>query len=749
MKDILSFSKNTLFVICFFFFHLANGQHSPIRIGLTLSGGGAKGLAHVGILKAIDSAGLKVDYITGTSMGSVVGSLYAIGYTGNEVEKIGRTTDWNSLLSNQISLRSISLEEKEEYGRYALELPLQRRKLNLPSGAIESQELWIKLSELYFPAYKIKNFNQLKIPFAGIATDISNGEAVVLDSGDLVTAIRASMAIPGVFTMVERKGKSLVDGGVTRNFPVSDAIVMGANYIIGSNVAQGFLPKEKLTNPIQILLQIAFTKEKLENKIQVALSDLYINQPLEKYSMANFDEADEILDSGINEGYKYYPRFKKLADSIAKIKGYFYKNLSSINYKDSVYITEHRVIGLARIKEAAFLHSLHFDEYSYYTPQKISEMLRRGYSTRDYNFIHYRLDTLYDGTAMIFFEVDESEPVTAKIGVHYNTFTSVSLLTNLTARNYFTPNSRSFLTINFGENFRVKTEHIQYFGRQKSFELIPSLQYEKIKINTFNNDFQKTGLYQMNYFVGDFKFQLANQRIITGGLGTRFESEKYVPDLSSIIEISGKDYYYTTYGFIHLNSLDKTVYPNKGIKLYAEAGWVFDQHPTISNKTSGDNISGLNSVSLNAENYTKGKLNIEFYKSINNKLVFMGFSQTGINFTNSANKFNTYFIGGLNSMYHNQILFAGLQDVQANSQSVSSAILGLRYKLLNNLYFIGKVNTLASNFIKNQSNDIPKWMSGAALTIAYNSLLGPIELSTMYSPQVKQLQAYVNLGFSF
>ena len=117
-------------------------QHSARpKIGLTLSGGGAKGLAHIGILKAIDSAGLKIDYITGTSMGSVIGGLYAIGYSADTIEKIARTIDWDILLSNQSSLRSVFMAEKEEYGKYVLELPWVNHKFRLPTGILEGQEL--------------------------------------------------------------------------------------------------------------------------------------------------------------------------------------------------------------------------------------------------------------------------------------------------------------------------------------------------------------------------------------------------------------------------------------------------------------------------------------------------------------------------------------------------------------------------------------------------------------------------------
>ena len=130
------------------------------KIGLTLSGGGAKGLAHIGILKAIDSAGLSIDYITGTSMGSIIGALYASGYSADSIEKIARKIDWDLMLSNQSSLRNIIMEEKDEYGRYDLELPWVNHFFRLNTGVLEGQELWLKLSELLFPVHQIKDFNQ-------------------------------------------------------------------------------------------------------------------------------------------------------------------------------------------------------------------------------------------------------------------------------------------------------------------------------------------------------------------------------------------------------------------------------------------------------------------------------------------------------------------------------------------------------------------------------------------------------------
>ncbi|HNA16760.1 MAG TPA: patatin-like phospholipase family protein [Ferruginibacter sp.] len=133
------------------------------KIGITLSGGGAKGLAHIGILKAIDSAGLKIDYITGTSMGAIVGALYAVGYSGNDIEKIGREIDWDQLFGNQISFQTLSMEEKEQYSRFAIELPYVNNKIKLQTGVIKGQELNLKFAELFFHVSDVRRFDQFRI----------------------------------------------------------------------------------------------------------------------------------------------------------------------------------------------------------------------------------------------------------------------------------------------------------------------------------------------------------------------------------------------------------------------------------------------------------------------------------------------------------------------------------------------------------------------------------------------------------
>ena len=216
------------------------------KIGLTLSGGGAKGIAHIGILKALDSAGLKVDYITGTSMGAILGALYSVGYSGKQIEELVKGIDWDVLFSNNIPLRALSMEEKEQYSRFAIELPFIDGKIRLQTGLINGQELNFKFSELFFHVYDVHDFDHLPIPFKCMATDLETGQLVVLDAGDIISALRATMAIPSVFSAVSRDDKKLVDGGLVRNFPVKNVKEMGADIVIGSNVSVGLSKIDKI-----------------------------------------------------------------------------------------------------------------------------------------------------------------------------------------------------------------------------------------------------------------------------------------------------------------------------------------------------------------------------------------------------------------------------------------------------------------------------------------------------------------------
>jgi NTE family protein len=723
-------------------------QQPRPKIGLTLSGGGAKGLAHIGILKAIDSAGLKIDYLTGTSMGSIIGSLYAIGYSADSIEKMARSINWDLLLSNQASLRTLFMEEKDEYSKYTVELPWVNNRFQLPTGVLQGQELWLKLSEMFYPVYNQKDFSKFNIPFRCIGTDVGNGEAVVMSKGEITSAIRSSMAIPSFFTAVDYDGRRLVDGGVVRNFPVRDVKEMGADFVIGSNVAGGLLASDKVRNAIQVLLQVAFFREAQDHKEEVALCDIYIPFGMEKYNMGSFAQANEIMEIGISEGRKRYPRFKQLADSLNAIYGTATVPANRLPDPGVVKISSYEIKGLKNTSADFFAHTMDLSIDHVYSREKLTRMVRAAFGTRYYSRVVYALEPQPDSTCKIIFDVTENPLSFAKLALHYNKFSGIAAIINLTTRNFFVTNSRSMATINIGDALRARVEHLQYIGRRKNFSAIFNAQYDRFNVSTYNT-YKQDGLYKQQFAKGDGKIQYSTLRNFTVGVGQRFETVSYKPKISSSFQFSGNNNFTTSYVFIAHNSLDKTVYPRKGLRINSEFDWVYGQDPTVVFFVNGQPAKP-DSLKVSGNPYPRIIFNLNSYSPLSRRSTLELMIQSGVNFNYRQNIMNEFSIGGLTPLFRNQVTFAGLQEGSLYSPAVAAFQAGYRYEILNNTFVIGRANLLFNNFISRSSFfQNPDILSGYSLTFGYNFALGPLEFSLMYSDQSKIVGSYVNIGIPF
>jgi NTE family protein len=223
--------------------------HWP-RIGLVLSGGGARGAAHIGVLKVLEQLRVPVDAIAGTSMGAVVGGLYASGLSTGEIEKIMTSINWQDAFRDRPPREDLTLRRKQEDESFLVKFPLGVRdaRIVLPKGLIQGQKLTQLLRALTLPVTRIDSFDELPTPFRAVATDLETGEIVIMASGDLTSAMRASLSAPGVFAPVEREGHLLVDGGIADNVPIDIARAMGVDVIIAVDVGAPLLPRSKLTN---------------------------------------------------------------------------------------------------------------------------------------------------------------------------------------------------------------------------------------------------------------------------------------------------------------------------------------------------------------------------------------------------------------------------------------------------------------------------------------------------------------------
>ncbi len=292
-------------------------QKERPRIGVVLSGGGVKGAAHVGVLRAIEEAGLPVDYIVGTSMGAIVGGCYAMGYSTAQLDSLFRHQDWDFVLSDNASRRRQSLAEREWNERFVLTTSLESPGKSGRSGLLRGQNLGNLLARLTVGYHDSISFDSLSIPFACVATNLTNGEEVVIRQGVPSAAIRASMAIPGVFTPAVLDGKTLVDGGLANNYPVDVARRMGADIVIGSTVQESFADSVGFNTMFDVMERVISLACRNKYEENVRDCDLSMRIPVTEYSMMDFSKA--VVDSALARGYATAVAHRAEMDSIFRL----------------------------------------------------------------------------------------------------------------------------------------------------------------------------------------------------------------------------------------------------------------------------------------------------------------------------------------------------------------------------------------------------------------------------------------------
>ncbi len=310
-----------LFLLVGFQYSFSQGvEKEKVKVGLVLSGGGAKGLAHIGVLKAVEEAGVKIDYIGGTSIGAIVGGLYASGYNATQIDSIFKVSDFDQLLKDYIPRSSKNFYEKENDEKYALVLPFDNWKVGLPSSYSKGLNIFGLLNKLLQKDRHIRDFNQLPTPFLCIATDIETGKQIVLDHGYLSQAIMASATFPSLFSPVLIEGKLLIDGGVVNNYPIDEVIKLGANVIIGVDVQSGLKSREDLKNATRILVQISNLQmmEKMSEKKE--RTDIYIKPDISDYTVISFSDGEAIIKKGEEASFVVYEKIKALGTNYKKPK---------------------------------------------------------------------------------------------------------------------------------------------------------------------------------------------------------------------------------------------------------------------------------------------------------------------------------------------------------------------------------------------------------------------------------------------
>ena len=729
------------FLITFFLFIsvIFFSQEKQPKVGLVLSGGGAKGFAHIGILKEIDKAGIQLDYIGGTSMGALVGGLYAAGFTGNQIEMIAKETDFVSVLRDMLPRSSSTFFEKEYLEKTGITLPVKKGAVGLPKAVSRGQNVLSFLFELLDSTDGLEDFSKLPIPFFCIATDVENGRAVLIEKGSLPIALRASSSFPTLLNPVFLEEKLLIDGGLANNFPVSILKSKGMDIIIGVDVEGELSGKDKLSSAVDILNQIVSYQMYRKSAEEKEKLDVYIHPEISKFSVVDFDKKNEILESGNEAAKKYREVFQQIAaKQIIKKK----KKLLKIN-RSKRYISKINLVNNNNYSRAFVLGKLNIKVGDSISRQEISKRIYLLSATKSYERIDYQLKKQNDNSYHLNFTLKEAdEDATLSLGVHYDYLYKSGLLANYSQKHLFLENDLFSLNVILGDNLRYNLNYFVDNGFYISYGF--RSRYNHFRANSkFNPVVSKyPSINSIDLKHTDISNQLFVQttfdRKFALGLGIE---HKHLKASTETITISGNETiidnseYFSTFGYLKLDTYDKKYFVTKGYFADLNFKWYL--------KSSDYNN--------NFKSFAQAKGTLGFATTFVDRFTFQMTNEAGFTLNNSIPDIFDFHLGGYNQNYINTFTsLYGYDFAELSDTSFFKSEFKFNYRFTEKQYvsFIANYARLDDNVFES-IGVFTGIKSGYAFGYSYDSLVGPLELKYSWSPDTNQNFLLFNLGFWF
>jgi len=736
----------TVILLCYCIF--SYGQTNPekdYKVGLVLSGGGAKGFAHIGALKAIDEAGVRVDYIGGTSMGAIIGSLYASGYSAIAIEKIVKDMGFNDFMQSEISRKSKPYYQKENDHKYILRLSMEDKKIQLPSGLTDGQKVLNYLSQYTQHVNNISDFNNLPIPFLCIATDLEKGEQVILNTGYLPDAVRASASFPTLLKPVEIDGKMLVDGGIVNNFPIDEVVALGADIIIGVDVGDGkLLKKEDIHSVIDVLNQVV--SYQMLDEADLAKKDkatVYIRPDISPYSVISFDKFEEIVQLGYDTTLEQISHLKKIVAQQTSPKMVSEPSL----VPEEFIINSIRVTGNKNYTYSYIIEKLKIDLGKKISFDKFYKGIDRLTATNNFSNIQHKIFLTQDGELCnMTINVTENPIKTfVQMGLHYDDLYKAGVLLNMTSKHLLFDNDFLAADVVVGQKPRYNITYFVDNGFRLSVGLNTSLHNFD-----FDTDFipaNSTFEPSINYTNLDF-FAISNRLFIQAvyqddfsvGVGAHHNFMK-VSSKNNLIPQGDQDinhensHYINACGFLKYDTFDAKTFPKKGLLFEALASW---------HLLSSDFQNNFNP-------FLQGTIKYGQTFTIGNKFTTQLDSEAGISFSDNENPYLDFHLGGYNSNFSNNFVsFHGYPFASIGNNSYLKTTLSLRYELIQNHFVSGIANfSRAEKNVLTNVTLFENTKSGYALQYGIKTIAGPILFTYSYSPEIKDNFWNINFGYWF
>lgn len=724
---------------------LQNDQNRP-KVGLVLSGGGAKGFAHIGVLKVIDSLNIKVDYVAGTSMGAIIGSLYASGYSGKQLDSIFKSLNFDNVINDNLPRSAKTFYERENSEKYGVSLPFTRFKINLPSALSRGQNVFNLLSKLTLHVTDISRFDELPIPFFCIATDVETGEEVILDHGNLAQAVTASGAFPSLFQPVVIDDRLLIDGGVVNNYPIDELRAKGMDMIIGVDVQDGLASRETLTSAPAILMQINNYRTINDMIKKAGKTDIYIKPDIKNYTVVSFNEGRQIIENGEVAA-------KMKLESLVQLPKQKGKRASEANLmaQDSVSINTIEINGNSKYTRAYILGKLKLNEMSTVSYDDFNRGINNLVATNNFTTFYYRFEkTDQPNTFDLIATVKESKVTSfLKFGLHYDDLYKSAALVNFTKKQALMDNDVVSLDLILGDHVRYNFEYFIDKGFYWSIGLRSRFnQFNKnVNARLFLDDSEQSiaGLNKIDVELQDQTNQIYLQTLFRKdfalGLGgehkrLRIRSETViatVPDQKHVFENTD---YLSVFGTLKFDTYDSKYYPKRGVYFNGDFHLYF--HASHFNKSFRE--------------FSIAKADIGYAFGITDKLSANIFTQGGFKVGDNNTQTLDFALGGYgNNFINNFVSFYGYDYVSLTGDSFVKGTINLDYELFKKHHILASANFSNIGYGLFESGN---WFStpdysGYAIGYGLETFLGPLEVKCTYSPELKKRIWFFNLGFWF
>ena len=703
-------------------------DNKNLKVALVLSGGGVKGYAHLGVLRVLERENIKIDYITGTSIGALVGTLYSIGYSVDEIEKFLDDVNVSSFLETVTDNTNLSLEKKESLKKYSAYLSFDNElNFSFPKGLKGTGEEYLILKKILGKYEYMDSFDNFPIPLRIVATNLNTGETKAFSKGDVAKVLIASMAIPSIFEPMKIDGEIYVDGLVSRNLPVEEAYEMGADIVIASDIGAPVVEKDDY-NILSVMSQANTIQASNITKVSREKASILISPDIKDISAIASSKKEELMKLGKVAAEKEIDKIRLLTknDNEKKKEKFVNDNdvkivINKIEYSEK--FSNNTIIVLNDIFKSLLNKPI--------TKKEIDKKIIDIYSSKYMDKVYYTID---DNTLII----DGEKPHSNRVGLGFNYLTGHGTTFNIGSDLFFNGKFKNSIDLNlkFGDYLGTDLATLSYYGIKNRFGFLTNIGYDENPFFLYDNRKKIAKFISREaYFKLGLFTQPTNNTMFSYGLLSKFSSLKQDTGGNETKSLEYSENSTKTYLSYKYNSLDSITNPMKGVK--ADFNYTFSS----SFGKSKSNLYGP-------------AFTLKAYAPITPKFSFIyGLNYSSLRGDNIRADRRIKLGGIYTNMDTNDFEFYGFNYQEKQVKDLISLTLGFKHKIVYSLYFSTKFNIATfneENFMQNNRTRMWKdYSQGLAFSLSYDSPIGPIEFSISSDLKNKKPIGSISIGYKF